>query len=252
MKQLSKSSMESALSDSDQTAHSGAPSGVFHLSSVLKQRADNSQDAPKRHRTRLALLAATAEQMEKVGYEQLTIEEIVKSAGLARGTFYLHFKNRSDAAWAVRRAYLALMRARRPRSKKGTSSYQKIYTMNLFYLLCYQTNARILSGQESLMHDRPELSHSRDFLNHRYAQILLKDLARHKGVSPSELISSANVLAVRFIIGMADEVLREIYVKDNPYLRSYATDVQQVAEVLTTVWCRALFSQNPEEGPSIL
>lgn len=243
---------ETSLAKSLEGADASVTDNVFHLTKFLQDRADRAQNAPKRHRTRLSILAATAEQMETVGYDRLTIEGIVKSAGLARGTFYLHFKNRSDAAWAVRRAYIALMRSRRPRSKKGTSTYQRIYSMNLFYLLCYQANAKILSGQETLMNDRPELSRSRDFLNHRFSHIIIKDVARHKNISSSKLMTSANILAARFVIGMADEALREIYVKNNPYLRSYATEVQEVAAVLTVLWHRAIFSKDAEEGPAVL
>jgi AcrR family transcriptional regulator len=236
----------------DKSSRQLAEEGVFSLTDFLRMRASRAITAPKRHRTRLALLAATAEQMETVGYQKLTIEGIVKSAGLARGTFYLHYKNRSDAAWAVRRSYLGLMRSRRPKFTRRHSTYQKIYGMNLFYLLCCQANAQILSGQDSLMHDRPELSRSRDFLNHRFANIILRDLARQKGLTASELVTSVNILGARFIIGMADEALREIYVKNNPYLHSCATDVAQVAEALSVVWFRALLGEHPKEGSSML
>ena len=52
-----------------------------------------SQTVPKNER-RLQILAAAREVFAKRGYHQTTIDDIVMSAGVARGTFYLYFEDK--------------------------------------------------------------------------------------------------------------------------------------------------------------
>lgn len=235
------------MKDSD-TQHPRA----FHLTAFLKERARKAQRRNKRVRTRLSLIAATAAQMEAVGYERLTIDAIVEDARLARGTFYLYFANRSEAAMAVRRAFNALMRSRRPRTRGTASRYQAILAVNRFYVACYRRNAPLLRGHEALMHDRPALSHSRDFLNHRWARVILRDILRSKGLPPGEANETRSILAARTAIAMADELLREAFVNDNPNLQAIAQDEDEIAEVLSILWYRALYGAHPAEAPPLL
>jgi hypothetical protein len=51
--------------------------GVFRLSTVLAAAARPKRERPKRERTRASLLAAAAAEMERVGYESLTVDDIV-------------------------------------------------------------------------------------------------------------------------------------------------------------------------------
>jgi len=199
----------------------------------------------KRMRTRLSLIAATAAEMEAVGYSRLTIDAVVERAGVARGTFYLYFANRADAAIAVMRAFSACMRKFRPRGGGRRSAEQSIYEMNLFYVRSYAQNATLLVGREALMRDRPELMRSRDFVNQRWARAILRDLCRRTGAPYSLSHDPGALLAVRAVVAMADELLRETFVFRSPKLRQMSGDGTAVAEALTFVWYRALFGQDP-------
>jgi AcrR family transcriptional regulator len=52
-------------------------------------------------RTREKLKQATHELLLENGYEPLSVKSITERADLGRGTFYLHFKDREDAIWAL-------------------------------------------------------------------------------------------------------------------------------------------------------
>ncbi|MEA1978051.1 MAG: TetR/AcrR family transcriptional regulator [Chloroflexota bacterium] len=52
-------------------------------------------------RTREKLKQATHELLLENGYEMLSVKSITERADLGRGTFYLHFKDREDAVWAL-------------------------------------------------------------------------------------------------------------------------------------------------------
>lgn len=223
----------------------------FHLATELERRSENALNLPKRTRTRYLIVAATAKEMERVGYEGLTIDNIVRRARLARGTFYLYFTNRSDAAAAVMRAYRALIRTRRPRGGGQLGRYDTILQMNRFYVLTYARNATLLAGVESLVRDRPDQARKRDFWNDRWAKAVLSD-AMHRTGDNVAIDEPRALLAIRAVLGMADELLREAYVYRSPAFAEYATDEETVAEVLSIVWYRAVYGAHPEGIDTIL
>ncbi|HLR13618.1 MAG TPA: helix-turn-helix domain-containing protein [Burkholderiaceae bacterium] len=219
----------------------------IHLPQLLHTWAERSGKIPKRVRTRCRLIAATASVMEQSGYEGLTVDAIANHAGVARGTFYLYFSDRSDAATAVMRAFSAMMRRYRPRGGSQLTPMASIYRINLFYILSYANNSSLLAGRESLMRDRPELIRYRDAINTHWTRLILKDLCRRFNIPPERCEAPQTHLAVRAAIAMADEFLREIYVYESPGIVKLAQDPRDVALVLTQVWHRAIFGHDPAE-----
>lgn len=229
----------------EKTVNQENPVQGIHVATLLKQRAENSQGISKRIRTRRKLLSATAAVMEHSGYEGLTIGAVVKEADVARGTFYLYFSDKSDVAIAVMRAFAAMMRICRPRGGSGLSAAESIYRTNLFYILSYSANSKLLAGRESLMRDRPDLVQRRDAVNVRWTQTVLRDLCRRTG-APKDLLTDPQArLAIRAVISMADEFLREIYVYQSPSLVKLAQTPDHVARALAQVWHRAVFGCDP-------
>lgn len=55
----------------------------------------------KRDRTRLALLESAIEVIAERGLESISIDDLTRSAGMARGTFYNYFETRDDVVRAV-------------------------------------------------------------------------------------------------------------------------------------------------------
>lgn len=216
------------------------------VATILKQRSLQSAGVSKRVRTRRRLLAATTRVMEQSGYEGLTIDAIVHEAGVARGTFYLYFSDKSDAALAVIRVFSALMRIYRPRGGSALPAIQSIYNTNLFYSLSYAANSRLLAGRESLMRDRPDLVRRRDAVNVWWTHAVLRDLCRRTD-APSTLLTDPQArLTIRAVISMADEFLREIYVYKSPALVKLAPTPHHTALALSQVWHRAIFGCDPE------
>jgi AcrR family transcriptional regulator len=66
----------------------------------LRKSIKNRQERRKT-RTRTKLKEATLELVLEVGYEGVTIQDIVERADLGRGTFYLHFRDKEDVVWAL-------------------------------------------------------------------------------------------------------------------------------------------------------
>lgn len=229
-----------------------SPPLSFHLPTVLAGRVPKAGDSRKRVRTRRQLLAATAFELEESGYDGLTIDRIVERAGMARGTFYIYFANRSDAATAVKKAFDALMRQLRPHAGPGLTAAQTIHRMNRFYIACYARNGRIIAGYEALMRERQDLAHTRDFVNHRWAGVVLRDFCKRRGQPLALRQDPKALLAIRAVIAMADEILRETYAYQSPILAEIAKDQEDLAQVMTFLWHRAIFGEDPEGFGEIL
>jgi len=63
--------------------------------------ATQSRHARRKQRTRDQLKASAAALLVEKGYEALTIQDITDRVDLARATFYIHFRDKDDAIWAV-------------------------------------------------------------------------------------------------------------------------------------------------------
>lgn len=223
-----------------------SPGRPFHLVSVMEQRLPLLKRRPKRLRTRAQILAATAREMERVGYDGLTVELITEALGIARGTFYLHFRDRSHAAMTVIRIYVALRRRCRPRGGRTPPVAEAILLFNSYYVAVYALNAKLLLGRESLMRDRSELAQARDRLNEAWARTVVEDVLR-RDPRPRDPQQMAQLqLRVRGAIAMSDELLREIYLVRAPGLEPYLDDEPMVVSVLSDMWLRIVYASAPE------
>ncbi|HVW57308.1 MAG TPA: TetR/AcrR family transcriptional regulator [Rhizobiaceae bacterium] len=216
----------------------------FRLVDVLNDRLHAMQHRSKRARTRAALIAATALEMERSGFEGLTVARIADAAGVAHGTFYTYFANGAEAAMVVRRFYQAAIRCFRPHGSGGLSAFEAILRMNRFYVRSFARNARLLRAIQMLLYTRADYAAERDRINHRWSMAILHDLGK-RGQLAEELGSGISELLVRSAIAMADELLREIYVHESASLAELARREENVAEVISLSWYRILYARDP-------
>jgi hypothetical protein len=66
----------------------------------------------KRARTRARLIQIAAELVEEKGYEQTTLQEVARRAGMSNGAVYGNFKNRDDLLAAIGPTYWPQVRPR--------------------------------------------------------------------------------------------------------------------------------------------
>lgn len=210
---------------------------ALDMVAVLNARLLRVRGRPKRARTRARILAATAEEIGAVGYPALTVERICTRAGMARGTFYLYFSHRSDAAIAVYRLFWALMRRWRPRHL-SVNLAERVHMTNAFYVATYARNQRLLSGQIALASERPDFAQVRDTVNHRWAHVIARIL-------PLSLTADARVLRARALAGMVDELLRDIYSQPSPTLVAWREQPLALAHHISEIWLAVIEREVP-------
>lgn len=201
---------------------------AFDFVELMTKRAEAMRKRPKRVRTRAKILASTARELFLRGYEGLTVDSICASVGLARGTFYLYYADRSKVALVVYRMFWAAVSRVRPRLR-GRSLEERIRVTNSFYLALYARNAPFLAGQASLGRERPEFARWHDEVNHRWSLVIAANI-------PGNLSRNEKVLRARALIAMADELLRNIFTARTPSLRHWADHPEKLADCLTAIW----------------
>jgi AcrR family transcriptional regulator len=220
----------------------------FRLVDVLLKRARMMEDRPRRARTLAAIIASTAQEMERSGIDGLTVAKIAAAAGLAHGTFYLYFENRIEAAMAVRRFFEAAMRRFRPRAGGRLPAFEAILRMNRFYVASYAANADLLRALQRLLYTQPVYSQLRDRINNAWSAIILHDLLQRSGDGGNTRPRATQMLMIRSAISMVDESLREIYVHQSSSLRQLFTSDEEVAFAISLSWYRILYGAEPPDA----
>lgn len=195
---------------------------------ILEARLLHVRGRSKRARTRARILATTAQEIAEVGYPALTVESICARAEIARGTFYLYFSHRSDAAIAVYRLFWATLRRWRP-LHIAHSLDERVRLTNAFYLETYTCNARLLGGQVALASERPDFAQIRDSINHRWSRVIARSL-------PSSIDDGARILRARALAGMVDELLRDVFADPSPTLGQWRDRPQDLAHHISEIW----------------
>ncbi|MBB1257659.1 ScbR family autoregulator-binding transcription factor [Streptomyces alkaliterrae] len=86
-------------------------------------------------RTRQAIVAASAEVFDEVGYEAATISEILKRSGVTKGALYFHFTSKEELAQEVLASQLRAV----PEVRKRELTLQQVIDESL--LLAYLLNS---------------------------------------------------------------------------------------------------------------
>ena len=77
------------------------------MKTIAKNRFDR-----RKERTREALRTAAQALILKKGFSAVTIDDIVAKADVARGTFYLHYRDKEELVWDIVKSYLDEVDAR--------------------------------------------------------------------------------------------------------------------------------------------
>ncbi|WP_372352507.1 TetR/AcrR family transcriptional regulator [Streptomyces sp. KL116D] len=84
-------------SQADQSSRTPATTGASGASSDAPESAASSRAAAQRLKMRRELAAAAMELFATKGYEATTVDEIAARAGVARRTFFRHFRSKEEA-----------------------------------------------------------------------------------------------------------------------------------------------------------
>ncbi|MEY8828942.1 TetR/AcrR family transcriptional regulator [Sedimentitalea sp. XS_ASV28] len=212
----------------------------FSVAEILEDRAHAMQKRRKRVRTRAVLLAVAAREIERVGYESLTVDHLANAAGMVRGTFYLYFHSRAHITKAVLRKYWALMRSHRPRGG-GLGLRASIHRANTYSVMLAAKNPRLLAAREILLREDTDIEARMDSVNRIWSDRIVRDL-EHRGLTSRDDPNYSFVrLKARAVINMSDTLLADVRRLSGWDDNDGPIDLDLVIRVMDDLWYRSLY-----------
>lgn len=216
---------------------------------LLRQSKDKKN--PKRERTRYILLSQVANHLKTRGKNNFNVDSIIDEAGLSRGTFYNNFKDIEDAKACLILEFLE--KSRRPKKistgvEKHRSNdlnfknkrYSSILETNIYFCKSYQANAHIYSILSDLSLHNPEILKVRESMNYDWVNEIVKSLDRRRGKPLSNEGELSLKGALRVLITMTIETLKERYVLEDKLLRESFPTADNLAEMLSEIWYKVM------------
>lgn len=128
--------------------------------------------------TRAALLRAGATLFERVGYESITVDDIRRSAGVSRGTFYFYFRDRRHLFLEVAKEQVRETYDLYHRRYPDADDYGRIIFPHIVYFEIWSRRARIMAQIFSLSLDDPDFAELRRNAHGRVSEMMGPRLER--------------------------------------------------------------------------
>ena len=152
---------------------------------------------PKGRRAREALLEAGAAVAERAGVGGLTIAEVVRGAGLAKGTFYVYFPDREAFIDALHQSFYARVTEAVLRAVEGMEpGVERVVAANLAYLdVCLENSGAKAFVLET--RNQPNLTETMEDRQEMFAKLAAGDLKAIGVASPD--------VTARMVVAMTSE-----------------------------------------------
>jgi AcrR family transcriptional regulator len=190
-------------------------------------------NAERSEATRARLLRSARTVFEKRGYGAASVADIVNASGLARGTFYVHFKSKREIFIAVVHAVRTDLLAGQMRPMEGTGTVRETIRFAIEqYLKAYKVSARMINLIEEIsISDRvvkAALLETRDALHANTIHSL--ERLRERGFADFE--GDARMMAL--VVGGLVERMGSMR-----YVLGYSFDDEVYFETITTAYVDA-------------
>ncbi len=203
----------------------------------------------KRERTRFLVLWQIARQLLEEPAKRPAIETVLDETGLSRGTFYNYFTDIDEAVETLLGAFFKALWSRRSSKRseaRNAPGFDPVYEANLWYCSAYKTNAGLFAAFSQVSAYTPALLRMREAMNADWVERVLNATARTRGKPFKAAERQAFQGALRLLIAMSIEALRERYVHQDALLLSSFPDVETMAQGLTAIWHRTIDAYTSE------
>ncbi|MCB1688078.1 MAG: TetR/AcrR family transcriptional regulator [Halioglobus sp.] len=218
------------------------------MSPELARKAKTSRARSARgERAREGLKQAALVVLERDGYHKMRIADVTQEAGVAQGLFYHYFKDLKSLTLEVLTDFA--MASNDPlQIEKDVSRgdwYARIYAHNLVIVRSYAKRPGVMRCLLQLADEDEAFS---GMLRENYRNQLMWLVELMPKLFPKARFRKHQALMVVYsLAGIGEGLMREYFINESKTLRAARLTVEQFAELLTTMFYRALFLQNPEE-----
>jgi AcrR family transcriptional regulator len=197
-------------------------------------------------RARAGLKDAALTVLEREGYHRMRIADVTGEAGVAQGLFYHYFKDLKSLTLEVLTDFA--MASNDPvQVEKNVAKgdwYARIYVHNLLVVRSYAKRPGIMRCLLQLADEDEAFS---GLLRENYRNQLMWLVDLMPKLFPEVRFRKHQALMVVYsLAGIGEGLIREYFINESKTLRTAELSVEQFAELLTTMFYRALFLQHPD------
>lgn len=217
------------------------------LRKTSKQQGDTRPLSARGERARARLMAAALVVLERDGYHKMRIADVTGEAGVAQGLFYHYFKDLKSLTVEVLTEFAQASQNPQEIEKDVPRGdwYARIYVHNLVVVRSYAKRPGVMRCLLQLADEDAEFS-AQLRENYRLQLMWLVDLMP-KLFPQVKFRKHQALMVVYSLAGIGEGLLREYFINESKTLGGAELSIEQFAELLTTMFYRALFLEHPEE-----
>jgi AcrR family transcriptional regulator len=194
-------------------------------------------------KTKLRLLAEGAALLDSTGFRELNVEDVSKSAGMAKGTFYIHFQSKDEFLIELGRRYVEFELATMPLSEQRSDAFERFQLWVTWYEKTFALNVGVLRCVVQMGDVNPAMRAVWYGRNRR-----MSDAVQSRWFNPEDVGVIDPLLAqltLRTAGTMLDESLFERYKVQVGLGREEPDDIALLNELHALLIYRAIYGENP-------
>ncbi|KAF0232102.1 MAG: TetR-family transcriptional [Beijerinckiaceae bacterium] len=225
----------------------GVPGGVLRVEPYsapafveLMAQAIEAGGPRKGERTRRRVLWATAVELAEASFADLNMDRIARRADVSRAALYQYVGSKEEAVRLVLTDFQSRTLDIPARAMRGGTILETIERTNRYYIDYFARNAVFMERVRELRSVMPELIAEKQRVNRRWAERVIAHVEAHRTEAMPEARLRLRVLALECMI---DDVLREIFVINNPDFLGCRENLDLLARELSEIWHGALYRE---------
>ncbi|MGF1609714.1 MAG: TetR/AcrR family transcriptional regulator [Kiloniellales bacterium] len=216
---------------------------IGRYTDFLERELDRREFSSKGERTRFRLKLAAAKALEASSFPDLKVADVCQNAEVALGTFYVYFPDKSAIATEVLLDFGDELYAQAQRVARGSNDFEAILLTNQFFVAAYRMNSGLIRCLVQLEDQVPEFRlRWRERRLQWLGQIAFSLKRRTTAADTSEHLRLQVAYALE---GMVFQYLYDVFVRQEPTLSRFAGKPEYIAELLSVLWYRAVYCENP-------
>ena len=179
--------------------------------------------------------------LERVGYRAMKVTDVASEAGVAVGLFYHYFADLKTVTCEVLSDFLEELSV--TPHPEPADRFDVIFIPTLVWANAYEEHPGLMRCLVQVSDEVPEFRAMWNKLNATWSRRIAKNIARR---FPEGQLSEEFSLNFAYALGsMVDGLIHEVYVHRNSDLRKLLKSPREIAELLASIWYRALYMENP-------
>jgi AcrR family transcriptional regulator len=184
--------------------------------------------------------------LDREGYHRMRIVDVTREAGVAQGLFYHYFSDLKSLTLEVLEDFVRVADdvATIEKDVPKGDWYQRIYAHNLLVVRSYSRHPGVM---RCLMQMADEDAGFSSLLRDSFRERLMWLVNLLPRLFPEVTFPPQQGLMVVYALAGGTEMLREYFIQRSASLRRAALSEEQLAELLSVMFYRALFLKHPPE-----